>query len=88
MWFSVSVYSPRHGFFVAVFDVITERKQAEERLRDSEARFRSIFERAAVGVAQIDTSTGRFIRVNKAYADIFGCSLDEWEHLDFLSSPT
>ena len=27
MWFSVSVYSPRREYFVAVFDVITERKQ-------------------------------------------------------------
>ena len=30
MWFSVSVYSPQKEYFVAVFDVITERKQAEE----------------------------------------------------------
>jgi two-component system CheB/CheR fusion protein len=32
MWFSVSVYSPAQGFFVAVFDVITERKRAEAEL--------------------------------------------------------
>jgi len=29
MWFWISVYSPERGYFVAVFDVITERKQAE-----------------------------------------------------------
>jgi PAS domain S-box-containing protein len=29
-WFSVSVYSPAHEYFVSVFDVITERKKAEE----------------------------------------------------------
>jgi len=29
MWFALSVYSPERGFFVAVFDVITERKRAE-----------------------------------------------------------
>ncbi|MBI5567787.1 MAG: GAF domain-containing protein, partial [Chloroflexi bacterium] len=29
MWFAVSVYSPEPEYFVAVFDVITERKQAE-----------------------------------------------------------
>lgn len=28
-WFWLSVYSPGKGYFVAVFDVITERKQAE-----------------------------------------------------------
>ena len=30
MWFSISVYSPEKEFFVAVFDVITERKRAEK----------------------------------------------------------
>jgi PAS domain S-box-containing protein len=29
MWFSISVYSPKPDHFVAVFDVITERKRAE-----------------------------------------------------------
>ena len=28
-WFWISVYRPERGYFVAVFDVITERKQAE-----------------------------------------------------------
>jgi PAS domain S-box-containing protein len=32
MWFTISVYSPEKEFFVAVFDVITARKQAEEEL--------------------------------------------------------
>ena len=29
-WFSVSVYCPEQGYFVAVFDVITDRKRSEE----------------------------------------------------------
>lgn len=33
MWFSIAVYSPARDYFVAVFDVITERKQAEEQIR-------------------------------------------------------
>ena len=32
MWFWMSVYSPQKEHFVAVFDVITERKQAEAKL--------------------------------------------------------
>src|SRR5512142_242634 len=32
MWFSISVYSPAKGHFVAVFDVVTERKKAEEKI--------------------------------------------------------
>jgi PAS domain S-box-containing protein len=32
-WLSISVYSPEKGYFVAVFEDITERKQAEESIR-------------------------------------------------------
>ena len=35
MWFSIAVYSPAKEYFVAIFDVITERKRAEEALRRS-----------------------------------------------------
>ena len=35
MWFSVSVYCPSPEHFVAIFEVITERKQAEEALAKS-----------------------------------------------------
>ena len=33
MWLSISVYSPQKGYFVAVFDVITGRKRAEQELQ-------------------------------------------------------
>ena len=36
---SVSVYCPRMGYFVAIFEDITERKKAEEELKKSEERF-------------------------------------------------
>ncbi|MEI6510141.1 MAG: PAS domain S-box protein [bacterium] len=32
-WLSISVYSPAKGYFVAVFNDITERKELEERIR-------------------------------------------------------
>jgi hypothetical protein len=32
MWFSISVYSLQKEYFAVVFDVITERKRAEEEL--------------------------------------------------------
>ena len=42
MWFSMSVYSPAPEHFIAVFDIITERKLAEARLRESTQRFRTL----------------------------------------------
>ena len=34
MWFFISVYSPDRGYFVAIFDVITDRKNTETKLRE------------------------------------------------------
>jgi PAS domain S-box-containing protein len=49
-WFSVSVYSPSKDHFVAVFDVITQRKQVEQALKQSERRYRAIGESIDYGV--------------------------------------
>ncbi len=56
---------------------ITPLKQQEKALRESEARFRTIFEQAGVGVAMIETPTGRFIRINQRYCDLLGYSTEE-----------
>lgn len=55
---------------------VTERKQAEIALRTSEARFRAIFEQAAVAMAQVDR-TGRFLQVNQRFCDLSGYSSTE-----------
>ena len=55
---------------------ITERKQAEAGLRESEERFRATFEQAAVGVARL-TPEGRWLEVNQRLCDIVGYTRDE-----------
>jgi PAS domain S-box-containing protein len=50
---------------------ITERKQAEIALQESEARFRAVFEQSAFGIALVDAS-GRFIRVNQRFCEFTG----------------
>ena len=64
---------------------VTERKQAEEELRESESQLRILFEQMAVGVARIQTQTGRFVQINQKYCDIVGYSHEEMESLDFQS---
>src|SRR5215470_16015707 len=47
-----------------------------EALRDSEARFRAIFENAAVGIARV-APDGRWLEVNQRLCDIVGYSREE-----------
>jgi PAS domain S-box-containing protein len=42
IWISIAVYSRDQEHFVAVFDNITERKKAENALRDSDEKFRQL----------------------------------------------
>ncbi|HEX6992543.1 MAG TPA: PAS domain S-box protein [Gammaproteobacteria bacterium] len=52
-------------------------------LRDSERHFRGLFELSAVGVAQSDPVTGRFLRANQRFCEITGYSQEEVCRLTF-----
>lgn len=62
-------YSHLEGFI----EDITERKKAEAALRESEGRFRAIFEHAKIGIALFD-SEGRLLRSNPMLERILGYS--------------
>jgi PAS domain S-box-containing protein len=55
---------------------ITERREAEEALRESEERFRSIFEKSRDAICLID-SEGRYLMVNEAMCKLIGVSREE-----------
>jgi PAS domain S-box-containing protein len=61
---------------------ITERKQADEALRQSEQRFRATFEQAAVGVTHTSPD-GKWLRINQKMCDILGYTREELMQLDW-----
>jgi PAS domain S-box-containing protein len=75
MWLSISVYSTERGHFTAVFDNITERKNAAQTLGRSEEKYRLLFENMAEGFAlyellydeQGKPVDWRVLEVNDAY---------------------
>jgi two-component system, cell cycle sensor histidine kinase and response regulator CckA len=79
LWNSASIYAPDGQHITATiaqgYD-ITERKRAEEELRLSEERFKTIFEgsRDAIFITDPDA---RFIQVNQAACELTGYSITE-----------
>jgi PAS domain S-box-containing protein len=51
---------------------VTERRIAEDRLRESEARFSAIFHASPIAISITDFVTGRFIEVNDTLQRTFG----------------
>ncbi|MBL7040326.1 MAG: PAS domain S-box protein [Pirellulaceae bacterium] len=61
---------------------VTETKQAEQKLRQSEEQYRGIFEATTDGLAILD-QLGTFVEVNPAFCSMHGYSRDEL--LDFAA---
>lgn len=52
-------------------------------IEESEGVYRAIFEQGALGVAQVVSKTGAFVRINRRYAEIVGYTLEELRQLTF-----
>lgn len=68
---------------ITIVQDISESKKAEQDLLESEFKFRKLFELAGVGVAQVDITTGKFVKVNKKLAEMLGYSIPEMLALTF-----
>ena len=72
-WTAVPGFEASLARVLVSIENITAQKRAEAELRESEERFRSTFDQAAVGLAHVDTN-GRFLRVNQELCRIVGYS--------------
>jgi len=82
MWFDSVIYpiidgKGLIGKAAIIARDITQRKQADRALEISEKKFRTIFEQAAVGVAVVESKSGRFLQINQRYCDILGYTVGE-----------
>ena len=64
---------------------ITDRIHAENSLKISETRFRTMFDDAPLGIALIDSLTGKIYEVNSMFAKIAGRTLAEMANIDWIS---
>jgi PAS domain S-box-containing protein len=60
---------------------ITERKQAEAALRESEQRYRELFEGATEGILFVDLKSKRFLYANPSMCNMLGYSEEELRNL-------
>ena len=70
-WYSISMYCPAPEHVVAIFDVITSRKEAEGLLRSSETRYRGIVEQTSAWITTHDLA-GRMLSINRQAAETLG----------------
>lgn len=75
--FSVNSHTDGTALGVSGFgEDITEQKKAEEALRESEERFRRIFDESSMGIVIVDLN-GNFVRTNRAFQSFVGYTGEE-----------
>jgi two-component system sensor histidine kinase/response regulator len=81
--FSASIEYRGKPALQAAFIDITERRLAEERLRESEERYRDLFDNASDLIQSVDEK-GKFVYVNKKWKEVLGYSDEEVTNLSLI----
>ena len=74
------------GGLIMFTEVITNRRRMEKALKQSEEKYRSLFETAMVGLYRSRIDDGKILAANQAYADIVGYDSPDQFYRDFKTS--
>jgi PAS domain S-box-containing protein len=76
--------------YVAIRHDITDRKRAEEALKESEERYRAVVEQTTEGIFLVDARSRRIVETNRALRQMFEYSAEEFrgmELYDLIAHP-
>ena len=74
------------GGLIMFTEVITKRRQMEKALKDSEEKFRNLFETAMVGLYRSRIDDGQILLANQAFAEIMGYESPDQFYKDFKTT--
>ncbi|HUC85595.1 MAG TPA: PAS domain S-box protein [Candidatus Acidoferrales bacterium] len=78
---SLSLVKLDREYLLAIARDVTQRRQAEATLRESEQRYRQLFEMESDAVILVDCETHRYVDVNKSAQNLYGYSREEFLQL-------
>ena len=81
-WLKVSAFCPKPGFFVAAFEDVTVRKQADEKLRNSEKKYHRLYDSMRDAFASVDMG-GRITLFNEPFQKMVGYGKEEIDNLTY-----
>ena len=84
-WNSSRIEINNEMFIQVIMQDITEQKEVEEKLRESEEKFRNISEQSLFGIGIVQDNIVKY--ANKKFADIFGYTVEEmlsWSPEEFM----
>jgi len=75
----------RNRSAIPMLGIMEDERRTRAMLRESEEQFKTIFNEAPLGIALIDSLTGRFQAVNPMFAKIAGRTVEQMTLIDWMS---